>query len=64
MGACGSGHKRYLLLHDRYDGACWLWGFEQGRRFVESHVPVAGVVPGVEDEDNDTAGDGPKLLGS
>lgn len=31
----------YLLVHDRHDGACWLWGFEQGRRFVEACEPVA-----------------------
>ena len=31
----------YLLVQDRHDGACWLWGFEQGRRFVEACEPVA-----------------------
>lgn len=30
----------YLLVHDRFDGACWLWGFAQGRRFVEAHEPM------------------------
>jgi hypothetical protein len=49
----------YLLVHDRYDGACWLWGFEQGKRFVEAHIPVAGLNPDEDDE----AGGGPKLLG-
>lgn len=31
----------YLLVHDRHDGACWLWNFAQGRRFVEAHEPVS-----------------------
>jgi len=30
----------YLLVHDRHDGACWLWGFSEGRRFVEAHEPI------------------------
>lgn len=31
----------YLVVHDRYDGVCWLWEFEPGRRFVEAQVPVS-----------------------
>lgn len=31
----------YLLVHDRHDGACWLWNFAEGQRFVEAHEPVA-----------------------
>jgi len=31
----------YLLVHDRHDGACWLWGYAQGKRFVEAYEPVA-----------------------
>lgn len=30
----------FMLVHDRLDGACWLWGFAQGRRFVEAHEPM------------------------
>lgn len=30
----------YLVVHDRYDGVCWLWEFEQGRRFVGALQPV------------------------
>jgi hypothetical protein len=30
----------YLLVHDRRDGACWLWTFAEGVRFVESAEPV------------------------
>lgn len=26
----------FLLVHDRRDGACWLWRFEYGLRFVEA----------------------------
>lgn len=32
----------YLLVHDRRDGACWLWSFEEGLRFVESVEPIIG----------------------
>lgn len=32
----------YLLVHDRRDGACWLWSFEDGLRFVESIEPTNG----------------------
>ena len=30
----------YLLVHDRRDGACWLWSFAEGMRFVEASEPV------------------------
>lgn len=32
----------FLLVHDRRDGACWLWSFEDGLRFVESVEPTKG----------------------
>jgi hypothetical protein len=32
----------YLLIHDRRDGACWLWSFDDGLRFVESVEPITG----------------------
>jgi hypothetical protein len=32
----------YLLVHDRRDGACWLWSFEDGLRFVEAVEPMSG----------------------
>lgn len=32
----------YLLVHDRRDGACWLWSFDDGVRFVESVEPMSG----------------------
>jgi hypothetical protein len=30
----------YLLIHDRRDGACWLWGFSYGFRFVTATEPL------------------------
>jgi hypothetical protein len=50
----------YLLVHDRHDGACWLWGFAQGRRFVEAHDPVSVTGWTVEDRENEG---GQQLLG-
>ena len=32
----------YLLVHDRRDGACWLWSFDDGLHFVESVEPMTG----------------------
>jgi hypothetical protein len=32
----------YLLIHDRLDGACWLWSFQAGVRFIESVEPTNG----------------------
>ncbi|MBI5382645.1 MAG: hypothetical protein HZA31_12150 [Opitutae bacterium] len=29
----------FILLHDTFDGSCWLWGFSFGLRFVESTEP-------------------------
>ena len=52
----------YLLVHDRLDGSCWLWEFEQGRRFVEAHQPVTGIM-GFCAEEGEARDDGPKLLG-
>jgi hypothetical protein len=52
----------YLLVHDRRDGACWLWGFEQGRRFVESCEPVA--IKGWAVEDSEASGPGKKSIDS
>lgn len=36
----------FILVHDRRDGACWLWTFDFGRRFVESDDAVTN---GVDD---------------
>jgi hypothetical protein len=53
----------YLLVHDRFDGACWLWEFARGRRFVEAHEPMQGA-----SEPDGASGDGgaqnQKLFGS
>jgi hypothetical protein len=45
----------FLLVHDRRDGACWLWSFADGLRFVEAVDPTKG------DDWHDA--DQPKLLG-
>lgn len=47
----------YLLVHDRRDGACWLWSFVYGLRFIEAVEPTKG-----DDSDNDDA-EKRKLLG-
>jgi hypothetical protein len=37
-------HKRpeFVLIHDRRDGACWLWSFQDGLRFIEAVEPTDG----------------------
>ncbi len=52
----------YMLVHDRHDGACWLWGFAQGRRFVEAHEPV--ITPGWVVDDSKPSDNERKPLGS
>jgi hypothetical protein len=47
----------YLLVQDRRDGACWLWTYEDGVRFVESAEPVLASGDDASDAEN------PKLLG-
>lgn len=47
----------FLLVHDRRDGACWLWSFAYGLRFIEAVEPTKG-----DDSDNDDA-EKRKLLG-
>lgn len=32
----------FMLVHDRLDGACWLWTFSEGLRFVEAVEPTLG----------------------
>ena len=46
----------FMLIHDRRDGACWLWSFAEGLQFVEA------VEPTNEDGGWDDA-EQPKLLG-
>ena len=48
----------HMLVHDRRDGSCWLWKFEEGLRFVEATDPVMEV----EDSGVDGA-QNPKFLG-
>lgn len=30
----------FMLIHDRYDGACWLWRYAYGLRFVMARGAV------------------------
>lgn len=43
----------YVLVHDRRDGACWLWGFEHALRFVTATDPILTDEEGDDDEDAD-----------
>ena len=45
----------FMLVHDRHDGACWLWTYDQGRRFLEASEPA--VTWGPENEAVDEGGD-------
>jgi hypothetical protein len=47
----------FILVHDRRDGACWLWRFDYGLRFVEAIDPTLSEHRGTDDAEN------PKLLG-
>jgi hypothetical protein len=46
----------FILVHDLRDGACWLWRFDYGLRFVEAVDPIVSH-RGTDDAEN------PKLLG-
>lgn len=46
-----------LLVHDTRDGACWLWSFAQGLKFIEAVEPVTAGADGWDDAEK------PKLLG-
>lgn len=45
----------FMLVHDRRDGACWLWSFTEGLQFVEAVEPT--------NEDGGWNAEQPKLLG-
>lgn len=42
----------FLLVHDRRDGACWLWRFEYGLRFVEAIDAVSNNDRGTDQAEN------------
>ena len=56
----------FMLVHDRHDGACWLWDYSHGRRFLEASEPVAtwGRNDSFFDDNGEGGESGPKLLGS
>lgn len=36
----GDEEPEFVLIHDRRDGACWLWRFAYGLRFVTAIEPL------------------------
>ncbi len=42
----------YMLVHDRRDGTCWLWSFEEGLRFIEAVEPVMAGQPGAHETED------------
>jgi hypothetical protein len=46
----------FMLIHDRHDGACWLWSFTEGLQFVEAVEPTS-------DDGGFNDAEQPKLLG-
>lgn len=59
MSAGREARPDFLLVHDRLDGACWLWSFGEGLQFVEAVEPVKGG----DGDDWLSDADQPKLLG-
>ena len=54
----------FMLVHDGHDGACWLWEYAHGRRFLEARQPVISAGwEGLFDSPGAEADDGPRLLG-
>lgn len=52
---------QFILVHDTYDGSCWLWEYGCGRRFLEAKEPRSYRWPGSKgDLPRD---EGPRLLG-
>jgi hypothetical protein len=39
----------YMLVQDTRDGACWLWSFAHGAKFVEAVEPVMAGETGMDD---------------
>jgi hypothetical protein len=42
----------FVLVHDRLGGACWLWRYEYGLRFVEATEPVLNNDRGTDQAEN------------
>lgn len=55
----------FMLVHDAHDGACWLWEYAHGRRFLEARQPI--ISAGWDGESGPpglgAGSEGPKLLG-
>ena len=39
----------FMLVHDPRDGACWLWSFAEGLKFIEAIEPVTASERGFDD---------------
>lgn len=50
------GEPDFILIHDRYDGSCWLWRFGYGQRFVSATEAQEGEMAG-DDEEQAGAGE-------
>ncbi len=42
----GAASPDFLLVHDRWQGACWLWSFGFGRQFVAATGAILGADSG------------------
>jgi len=47
----------FMLVHDTHNGACWLWTFADGLKFIEAIEPVTEAAPSFDDTEK------PRLLG-
>lgn len=47
--ASGTEDPDFLLVHDRHDGACWLWRYRFGMRFVMAQDPLLEWDIGLDD---------------
>lgn len=64
MSAEREAEPEFLLVHDRRDGACWLWGFAFGMRFVAATEATVGFgESGGGDEATGSGGSDQKRLG-
>lgn len=61
-GACEGGEPEFMLVHDTLNGACWLWDYVHGRRFLEASEPFT-IDATAGDLLDDDLEEGPRFLG-
>jgi hypothetical protein len=49
VSASRAAKPEYMLVQDTRDGACWLWTFADGLKFIESIEPVMPAERGIDD---------------